>query len=171
MAYNPPDVPALMAALHSAWEEVRGPALRLERVVDCGEGTAEGSGLKTLLDELWEEHWQGLFEIGILDRKGMRSAQVEELLARFPNGERAAFHDELSQAATSMVECLRVRAVQRLGLLETLQGATLQQLESWTPEGRASFSEALEPLRGGREEYLSRLSCSDRCEWERRIGS
>jgi hypothetical protein len=170
MSAEPPDVAVIMAALHSAWAEMRELALRLDGVVDRGEMNPWECGLAALLDELWAGHERALFEVGIMDREEMRAAQVEELLTRYPSGESDYYADQLLQADATIADYLRMQAAERLGLLETLVGATPEQLDSQTARQRATYVETLNLLRGERNEHLSRLPLTERHEWERRLG-
>jgi hypothetical protein len=170
MSLDPLDVPAAMAALHSAWAEMREVCLQLEPVVERGEMGAYQCGLAQLLDELYAGHQWALWEIGILDREEMRAAQVEELLTKYPNGERDYYADQLMQADATIADYQRLEAAERLSLLERLESATPEQMEAWTPEQRSEYFQGLTQLREEREEILGRLPIAERRDWERRLG-
>ncbi len=170
MSLDPLDVPAAMAALRAAWAEMREIALKLEGYVERGEATEGSSGLKALLDELWEGHEKALFEVSIFDRDDMRAAQVEELLTRYPNGESDFYQNELMQAEATLADVQRMQAVEQLGALEALEGATPEQMEAWSAEERAAYFESLNLLREERETHLGCLPIAERREWERRLG-
>jgi hypothetical protein len=170
MSLDPLDVPAAMAALHSAWAEMRALALRLEPLVQRGEMGPWECGLAQLLDELYAGHEKALFEIGIFDREELRAAQVEALLTRYPNGESDYYADQLMQADATIADYHRLHATQQLSLLERLEGATPEQMDAWTPEQRAEYFAGLTQLREERAAHLGRLPIAERRDWERRLG-